>query len=157
MPADIDIILDPARLAALWSARSASAAKATATDSLCGPGSVAAADAAAEMAAASETAAAAASETAAVIDPHAQLQAMERAIEQALAPHLAPDSPPRRALDIYLQLLRAQLAAAFPADAAPAPEAAGAALPLLDQLEDLLEAMLRAGPWSAPAHGGQKP
>ncbi len=92
------------------------------------------------------------------IDVHAHLRELLRAIEHELGSHFDRSSPPRRALDLHIELLRARLLAAWPADSVPAPEVRAAALagalPLLDQIEDLLEALLRAGPWNASGTGG---
>jgi hypothetical protein len=153
MSIDLDDLLDPARLAALWSkpvARSTPATPAT-------PAAPAApaAPASAPRLVAIDGGRAASPEPAqprpqAPIDVHAHLRELVRAIDDELGPHFDPTSPPRRALDAHVALLRARLATAGPAEApAPAPEAAAEILPLLDQIEDLLEALLRAGPWNA--------
>ena len=150
MSTDLDDLLDPARLAALWSkpiARAATLASA--------PGSAPAARPAAlavtphlvlvesERAASPERVQALRPDP---IDVHAHLRELVRAIDDELGAHFDPTSPPRRALDAHIDLLRARLAIAGPGGA---PAAAAEILPLLDQIEDLLEALLRAGPWNA--------
>lgn len=139
---DLDTLLDPARLAALLSARPGAAASEPATPALPATLALPATPALPPRA----------------IDVHAHLRELLRAIEHELGAHFEPSSPPRRALDVHIELLRARLAAAWPAGSAPTPEARAAALagalPLLDQIEDLLEALLRAGPWNASGAGG---
>ncbi|HWN71031.1 MAG TPA: hypothetical protein VNM90_25485 [Haliangium sp.] len=125
MSADLDDLLDPARLAALWSKPIARAAAS--------PGRVQ-------------------GQRPAPINVHAHLRDLVRAIDDELGAHFDPTSPPRRALDAHIELLRARLAPEGATAAASSGNAAAAAaevLPLLDQLEDLLEALLRAGPWNA--------
>lgn len=151
---DLDDLLDPVRLAALWSARPDAAAS--------GPAATPGLPATPVLSVVTpvDHAAHAAGSTARAIDVHAQLRALLCAVEHELGAHFDPSSPPRRALDVHLELLRARLTAAWPADAVPAPEARAAALvgalPLIDQIEDLLEALLRAGPWNASATGGTR-
>lgn len=143
---DLDHLLDPARLAALWSkplARppvpvSDGAPAAPPALRLVPPDSVAAPEAVRPQLQ--------------PIDVHAQMRELVRAVEEELGAHFPAGSPPRRALDVHLELLRARLATAWPAGAAPVATTAAAAadvLGLLDQIEDLLEALLRAGPWNA--------
>lgn len=136
---DLDDLLDPARLAKLWSAQPSTATSAPAAAAPAMPD---------------------AGTPARVIDVHAHLRELVRAVEHELGARFERSSPPRRALDVHLELLRARLAAAWPADAVPTPgahaEAVAGALPLLDQIEDLLEALLRAGPWNASAAGGTR-
>jgi hypothetical protein len=178
MPVDLDDLLDPVRLAALWSARPDAAAPGPVTAAVLPAAPALPAmpvlpaapvlslvppvdhDAHAAGTPADAPADAAAVGPAVGIDVHAHLRELVRAIEHELGAHFEPSSPPRRALDVHVELLRAQILAAWPADAVPTPEARAAALagalPLLDQLEDLLEALLRGGPWSAPATGGTR-
>lgn len=157
MPGDLDDLLDPARLAALWSkpiARSAEPAPVAGS----APAALPAAPAVAPrlVSVASDRATSpdlVQARPPAAIDVHAHLRDLVRAIDDELGAHFDPTSPPRRALDAHLELLRARLApmgatAAWP-PGATAPAAAAEVLPLLDQIEDLLEALLRAGPWNA--------
>lgn len=174
---DLDDLLDPARLAALWSARPDTAASGPAAPALPTAPVLAATPALPATPVLPATpalpatpvlsvvpvvdhAAHAAGSPARAIDVHAQLRALLGAVEHELGAHFDPSSPPRRALDVHLELLRARLTAAWPADAVPTPEARAAALagalPLIDQIEDLLEALLRAGPWNASATGGTR-
>ena len=147
---DLDALLDPARLAALLSARPRTASSA--------PAGVPALPA--TLPAAPGLSAVPAGAPARAIDVHAHLRELLRAIEHELGAHFDRSSPPRRALDVHIELLRARLSAASPADSVLTPEARTAALagalPLLDQIEDLLEALLRAGPWNASGTGGTR-
>jgi len=145
---DLDALLDPARLAALLSARPKTA--------ISEPAEVPALPA--TLPATPGLSSVPAGAPARAIDVHAHLREFLRAIEHELGSHFDRSSPPRRALDVHIELLRARLSAAWPADSVPTPEvrtaALAGALPLLDQIEDLLEALLRAGPWNASGTGG---
>jgi hypothetical protein len=176
---DLDALLDPARLAALLSARPKTAssepaevpalpATLPAAPGLSAVPALPAVPAApavpavpgpvAPPAAQVTHAGHAAGTPVRAIDVHAHLRELLGAIEHELGSHFDRSSPPRRALDVHIELLRTRLSAAWPADAVPTPEARTAALagalPLLDQIEDLLEALLRAGPWNASGTGG---
>lgn len=156
---DLDALLDPARLAALLSARPKTAISEPAEVPALPAALPATPGLSVVLPAANVTHAGHAAGTPArAIDVHAHLSELLRAIEHELGSHFDRSSPPRRALDLHIELLRARLLAAWPADSVPAPEvhaaALAGALPLLDQIEDLLEALLRAGPWNASGTGG---
>jgi hypothetical protein len=147
---DLDHLLDPARLAALWSKPLARpTAMPAVSDAPAAAAPVALRLVASDGAASPEHAQ---PQPPAPIDVHAHLRELVRAIEDELGAHFDPASPPRRALNMHLELLRTRLASAWPAGTAPVATTAAAAadvLALLDQIEDLLEALLRAGPWNA--------